>query len=141
MSDKTELETIENKEIVAVEEKTDEEPIKYSRLQTSVDPEVIKKLDEHLLRVLDQLWIVATDQRHPDHKRLGFEAMKLILRHVAPVRKEIVIPPPPPPPAPPAPPAAPVNDMALMIGALFKGDSTEKKPIDITPDKNVDKDI
>mgnify|MGYP000555746690 CR=1 FL=1 len=87
--------------------------------KSDIDKSVSDKLDEHLLEALDELKKIVTDARHPEHKRHYFEALRLIMRHCAPVRKEM---------GPPDP------GLTLQIGALFPGTQSEPRcEIDVTP--------
>lgn len=93
--------------------------------KSTVDQEVTEKLDEYLIWALEEMKTIARDPNHPEHKRHCFEAIKMILKHTAPIRKEQT---------------QPESDITLQIGALFHGNSLEDKT-DVKEIEVVDQDI
>jgi hypothetical protein len=91
--------------------------------QTERDTKVTDALDEYLLKTLEELWQIVADQSHPDHKRYKMDALRLLLKHTAPIRKE---PGPPPPP----PVIEEKSDISVQIANLFHGNSLENKTVE-----------
>lgn len=51
--------------------------------------ELTKELDEYAGMSIGLAWEIASNPDHPMHLRFGFEALKLVVQHTAPKRKEI----------------------------------------------------
>jgi len=51
--------------------------------------EVSEALDNYTVEGLSLLWKIATDENHEWHKRFGFDALKAIVSHATPKRKEV----------------------------------------------------
>tara|TARA_Y100000385_G_scaffold285185_1_gene344637 strand:- start:930 stop:1289 length:360 start_codon:yes stop_codon:yes gene_type:complete len=51
--------------------------------------EVSEALDNYTVEGLSLLWTIATDEDHEWHKRFGFDALKAIVNHATPKRKEV----------------------------------------------------
>lgn len=46
-------------------------------------------MDEYAVRGIHVLWEVITDPDHEWHRRFGFEALKVLIQHTLPKRKEL----------------------------------------------------
>lgn len=46
-------------------------------------------MDEYAVRGIHVLWDIITDPDHEWHRRFGFEALKILIQHTLPKRKEL----------------------------------------------------
>lgn len=83
--------------------------------KSTASQKVTDALDDYLLKTLEELWTIVSDPKHPDHRRFKLDALKLLLRHTAPMRKEI------------QPVVEQNNDISVQIANLFHGNSIEDK--------------
>lgn len=74
-------------------------------------------MDHYSVEGLTLMWEIATDPQHEWHKKFGFDALKHLVSHCAPKRKEIT--------------GGEGGPVTLSLPNLFYGDSLPKEELEI----------
>lgn len=81
-------------------------------------------MDEYAVKGIHLLWRIVTDPDHEWHKRFGFEALRVIMLHCVPKRREIA--------------AKGDIGVGLSLPDLFKQDTLSKKRLPAAKEKITD---